>query len=74
MAAGALLGTGKGREERGSALHAPGTAGPVAVVEVEAFTLQDECADAVLYLERGLISDGRGEAFAAEGEGHSRDQ
>ena len=46
---GALVGMGNGREEGNSALHAPGATGPVTVVEVEAFTLQDECADAVLY-------------------------
>ena len=30
-------------------LHASRTAGPVAVVEFEAFALEDECADAVLW-------------------------
>jgi len=30
------------------ALHAPTAAGPIAVVEVEAFALEDECAHAVL--------------------------
>lgn len=43
-------GQGKGRE-RGKGrwvLHALGATGPVAVVEVEAFALKDECADAVL--------------------------
>ena len=29
-------------------LHSLGAAGPVAVVEVEAFALEDECADAIL--------------------------
>lgn len=32
----------------GSVLHSSGAAGPVAVVEVEAFALEDECAHAVL--------------------------
>ena len=31
-------------------LHASAAAGPVAVVEVEAFALQDEGADTVLYI------------------------
>lgn len=32
-------------------LHASAAAGPVAVVEVEAFALEDECAYAVLYID-----------------------
>lgn len=39
----------KGEEsERRDTLHALGTASPVTVVEVEAFALEDECADAIL--------------------------
>lgn len=41
-----------GIEREIDVLHALGAAGPVAVVEVEAFALQDEGADAIL--------DGRG--------------
>lgn len=44
-------GTGEGRW----LLHALGATGPVAVVEVEAFALKDECADAIL--ERLSIVD-----------------
>lgn len=50
----------EGRPGGGDVLHAFGTAGPVAVVEFEAFALQDECADAVLWgVERG-VSAGEG--------------
>jgi len=42
----------EGERERGMGgrwvLHALGAARPVAVVEVEAFALEDECADAIL--------------------------
>ena len=34
--------------EKGDALHAFGAAGPVTIVKVKAFALEDECADAVL--------------------------
>jgi hypothetical protein len=33
---------------RTALLHALGATGPVAVMEVEAFALKDECADAIL--------------------------
>ncbi len=39
---------GKMGEEVVVVLHALGAAGPVAVVEVEAFALEDECANAIL--------------------------
>lgn len=34
--------------ERRDTLHALGAASPITVVEVEAFALEDECADAIL--------------------------
>lgn len=47
-AAGVLV--EEGRDERmEEVLHAATAAGPVAVVEVEALALEDECADTVLY-------------------------
>lgn len=33
-----------------SVLHAPRAAGPVAIVKIEPFALQDECADAILFM------------------------
>jgi hypothetical protein len=45
--------SGLEEEMGGCALHSSRAAGPVAIVEVEAFALEDECADAVLY---GVVS------------------
>lgn len=39
---------GSGLRGGGYVLHALGATGPVTVVEVEAFALEDECAEAIL--------------------------
>lgn len=43
------IGSGEAGEKGGGekGIHAPRAAGPVAVMEVEAFALEDECANAV---------------------------
>ena len=47
MGRGGMIGEGR---EGGEILHSAGAAPVVAVVEVEAFALEDECAEAILVL------------------------